>query len=637
MNQSATSSIINLKAELLRKQEEFKKQKLENQHASYVKVNPSERTQKMSIFDRQNTGVLLRAQADFEAKVEEEDDLLKSKKSLEAKAKLYEKMCQSTEIPEEDGSKYYLVDFQKKVIDDIVEKRNAEKEAKEKELGSSDETEVEVPIPAAPGEEWVDYIDSFGRTRKCMKKDLPEWLKRDQTHSGEVKTGNVCSNPTLLSEDMRREMLREKWEKEEEAQLNMPAGPIHYANVQFNEVRNHGVGYYQFADRETARQEQLDSLNNLRKETVDQRARKDRIKDKRKAMLEARLAKVKQRKKLRDGGLLNTDHPEAKEESGDEDVGPKLSEQSVDRVKDTPTQPKLLVRDESWKKTATVREWDKGKERLFAKTAEEYIESRREDRPSEFAPPSLYMTSNVSKTRHSKKPGEKGSVTYVLGPPDAGNALNEHSTSKKAFVGGVDSNSDCLSDIPLPPESMHSSVSKLPEHKTKADDEIGISPFTYMYNPNCTANSDSMQGQPVNLEWNQDSYLQSQYVSSGQPHFVSTGHTQNVPPSVQPQFVPPTEHSQYTPFAQNSQYVQSTEQSQYVTSLGLPQYAQSTQQSQFVASLETTQFAQSTEQPQSVIPEKVHQKVPILDTRHVQNEEAFVSEHIESLETDNKQ
>lgn len=36
---------------------------------------------------------------------------------------------------------------------------------------------------------------------------------------------------TLLSDDMRREMQREQWEKEEEEQMKRPVGPIHYENI----------------------------------------------------------------------------------------------------------------------------------------------------------------------------------------------------------------------------------------------------------------------------------------------------------------------------------------------------------------------------------------------------------------------
>lgn len=42
------------------------------------------------------------------------------------------------------------------------------------------------------------------------------------------------SPPTLLSEDMRRELQRQKWEKEEEEAMKGPVGPVHYQNIQFD-------------------------------------------------------------------------------------------------------------------------------------------------------------------------------------------------------------------------------------------------------------------------------------------------------------------------------------------------------------------------------------------------------------------
>lgn len=37
-----------------------------------------------------------------------------------------------------------------------------------------------------------------------------------------------------MSADMRRELERQKWEKEAEVEVSGPTGPVHYANVQFN-------------------------------------------------------------------------------------------------------------------------------------------------------------------------------------------------------------------------------------------------------------------------------------------------------------------------------------------------------------------------------------------------------------------
>ena len=38
----------------------------------------------------------------------------------------------------------------------------------------------------------------------------------------------------MLSDDMRREMLRKKWEKEEEEAAKRPMGPVHYENVKYD-------------------------------------------------------------------------------------------------------------------------------------------------------------------------------------------------------------------------------------------------------------------------------------------------------------------------------------------------------------------------------------------------------------------
>lgn len=44
----------------------------------------------------------------------------------------------------------------------------------------------------------------------------------------------ASSPPTLLSEDMRRELARQEWEKEEEEAINKPIGPVHYQDIRFD-------------------------------------------------------------------------------------------------------------------------------------------------------------------------------------------------------------------------------------------------------------------------------------------------------------------------------------------------------------------------------------------------------------------
>ena len=57
--------------------------------------------------------------------------------------------------------------------------------------------------------------------------------------------------PDLLSEDGRRELLRQKWEKEEEE--NMKKSELHYNDVLFNEARTHGAAFYSFSRDESTR------------------------------------------------------------------------------------------------------------------------------------------------------------------------------------------------------------------------------------------------------------------------------------------------------------------------------------------------------------------------------------------------
>lgn len=97
----------------------------------------------------------------------------------------------------------------------------------------------------------VDYTDSLGRSRRCLKKDLPQMQQLDKQMDSYDRSSR-SSSPDLLSEDMRRERERQKWEEEayrqttammeeeqrgeyegaEEYQDSKKEVPIHYQSVQ---------------------------------------------------------------------------------------------------------------------------------------------------------------------------------------------------------------------------------------------------------------------------------------------------------------------------------------------------------------------------------------------------------------------
>ncbi|XP_067361838.1 coiled-coil domain-containing protein 174 isoform X2 [Channa argus] len=307
---------------------------------------------------------------------------------LEEKAKLYEQMTKG-DFPDEETEGLFLVDFTQKIID---KKREA---LAQKATESDEDRDSLPPIPNSqnPDEEWVDYVDSLGRSRRCMVKDLPNFKKMDQDLKG---AGKASSEKSLLSEDMRRELQRQEWEREEEESMKRPIGPIHYEDIRAQEARELGVGYFAFSQDEEQRRKQRETLEMLRDQTTDQRTKRERLKEKRQAILQTRLAKVRQRK-MKKGKLDDTEIEERQEENkGEEDevIGsPPLPEDCPEVSTVKKVEVEIQERRDTKPGIPHVREWDRGKEFMFS----EWKTRRRDERDSEFAPPSAYF--NAEKRR----------------------------------------------------------------------------------------------------------------------------------------------------------------------------------------------------------------------------------------------
>lgn len=390
------SSLVDLKAELYRKQEQFKQERLAQESGTAAfKVNEKVATKKPSVWSKQNTGVSVRAQKDAEQLAEEQDSHNAAKRKLEEKAKLYEQMSKG-DFPDEETEGLFLVDFTQKIIDkkkETLSQQAAEREREEEDRGSASP----IPPPENPDEEWVDYVDSLGRSRRCMKKDLPSFQRMDLDLN---KTGKVPDDQkTLLSEDMRRELQRQEWEREEEEAMKRPVGPVHYEDIRAQEARELGVGYFAFSHDEEERRKQRDTLDMLRDQTTEQRTKRERLKEKRQALLQARLAKVRQRKmkKAKLDGI--DDEEETKEENEPEEEEP---EPLLEDVPEVSIVKKVEVEVQERRDTKPgvpyIREWDRGKEFMF----DEWKDRRRKERDSEFAPPSAYFNDDIKKHRLGK-------------------------------------------------------------------------------------------------------------------------------------------------------------------------------------------------------------------------------------------
>lgn len=412
---ASVSSLIDLKAELLRKREVLKAQRLKQPQPEDVYVK-----QKLNIGKDANNASEKKPPKETPVTQdipEDDPDLKRSRAALQRKAKLYEKLSSGKVIPGDEESSLYVVDFQRKSMDAAVEERErselstvpTREEAefnKTKERAadpddnspSADHDALDESL-AGTEEEWVDYTDALGRSRRCMRKDLPALMKNDQELTGKagtVETDVPERTAQFLAHERTREELRQQWE-EKEAE-NAYKESLHYGDVRFQEAREHGVGFYDLSGDAVERQKQLDMLNKLRDQTEKQKEISKRMKEKRKAMLEARLARIRQRKNI----------PGNKEENEDKDSSEDETEQadSGKSVLDT-SNPQIPSGDADTLEVPEMRPWDEGKNLAdmvnqphFRKkkwSQEEWVELQRQERPVEFAPPSAYGLSSGPK------------------------------------------------------------------------------------------------------------------------------------------------------------------------------------------------------------------------------------------------
>jgi hypothetical protein len=264
---SDSTSLVDLKAEVFRKQQEALYNKIHGRN----KANNKNDNKKNNIWSKSNVGVLKRSSERAE---EERKERMRIQASLEQKAAIYDKL-QNGQYKDKDG--VFLVNFDKKEA-----------------ANQYDDNDVEDP-EAGGDDEWVEYVDALGRSRMCPKSELDTMKQRDKQSFGEAGQAgkNIEAEASMLSEDMRRELLRQKWEEEEEE--NLRKTQIHYRDVLFDEARTHSAAFYNFSRNESDRVSQLENLDSLHKETVQARAKKDCVKGKRDAAMAARLKKVRDR------------------------------------------------------------------------------------------------------------------------------------------------------------------------------------------------------------------------------------------------------------------------------------------------------------------------------------------------------
>lgn len=274
------SSLVGLKAELLRKQAEVNEAKLKAESINVLPQLNKKRNKKIVAENVEKNSI---------KSIDAEDIIVhkKSKLMLEAKARLYERLQKS-----KNNNDKFLVDFKSKL--DEPDKEFVDEAINEQH-------------PIEPEESWIEYQDCFGRTRKCLREDLPHMQKKDDLIKQEIMKRNTNEGGEeenkeqypIQEKEPEIEIMRRKWE--EQTQKLADKVDIHYQDILFDEARAHGVGYYAFSQDEEERVKQQENLANLRKETERRQKEMKEIKELKERMEQNRLKAARIRQRIRAG------------------------------------------------------------------------------------------------------------------------------------------------------------------------------------------------------------------------------------------------------------------------------------------------------------------------------------------------
>ncbi|XP_030373640.1 coiled-coil domain-containing protein 174 [Scaptodrosophila lebanonensis] len=389
------SSLLSLKTELLRKQQEVKVAKATKTCATDFR--PTKNSGAKSSSKKEQEHRYKEVSRDDNAKVYETEDagqLEKSRRVLEAKSKFYDRMSRSGGSLNSDDN--CLVMFNRKRQEEAQSEDQEQGCALRERLSSSSSDSSNAHDEGNDDDE-VEYTDCLGRTRKCLRKDLAEAKRRDKqlaesmperldqtkanwmidvkgaqsnnSDDGEANdepdfgprpTESVCSD--LLSTMTKHDEQRLNWERQE--QENFDKMDVHYQDVFFDEARTHGVGYYAFSTDEAERKEQQKKLEEARKATQAEQARRDALRVQRDRLVADRVLAAKNRLRARNG------LPPISKEEYENEQQLKASEAATDVVEKEREREKEqelkeikaheeAIRDELRK--AYVRDWDKDK------------------------------------------------------------------------------------------------------------------------------------------------------------------------------------------------------------------------------------------------------------------------------------
>ncbi|KAG5319985.1 CC174 protein, partial [Pseudoatta argentina] len=372
------SSLVGLKAELLRKQAEVNEVKLKTES---INISPL-------LNKKKNKKIIADEVEKNTKKSMDSEDIIAHKKSklmLEAKARLYERLKKS-----KNNNDKFLVDFENKLdkpdeefVDEMIDKE----------------------YPIEPEENWVEYQDCFGRTRKCLREDLPHMQKKDELIKHEIMKKHIDEDKEedkeqypVQEKEPEIEIMRRKWE--EQTRKLVDKVDIHYQDILFDEARTHGVGYYAFSQDEEERTKQQENLVNLRKLTERKQREMKETKELKERLEQNRLKAARIRQRIRAGLPAEPTEEELAQENkltnSNDDINTskvesaeKDKENSKEKVDDASTSINESIQEEKTSDEDKIKAFGEllsKKNHWHIMSQEEWVDKCRAQRISEFGP-----------------------------------------------------------------------------------------------------------------------------------------------------------------------------------------------------------------------------------------------------------
>jgi hypothetical protein len=228
---------------------------------------------------------------------DEKNELARTRRKMEEKARLYAAMKRGDYIAKE-GEGEPLVDFDRKWADSNADDGEGHHSSSGSDHDDDDENENEV----------VEYTDEYGRTRQGTRVDVERQRRREQRRLlGAEELDRMSARPkaperVIYGDEIQTAAFNPEdstWSAMEQLAAKRDRTPTPPPDTHYDgnwEIRDKGVGFYHFSKDNETRKKEMEDLGKERENTERVRKGKDDEKERRRKEVEERRRKIEEKR-----------------------------------------------------------------------------------------------------------------------------------------------------------------------------------------------------------------------------------------------------------------------------------------------------------------------------------------------------